>query len=88
MQVAVSRYEGGYDPFMRTPFGKISWVSVVLVLLIVATIVTGMIVPGRTGTIIQVVGWIALVVVVLLEIGSRTTPIGYFDNNDRRFPFR
>jgi hypothetical protein len=73
---------------MRTPFGRISWVSVVLVLLVVATIVTGMIVPGRTGTIIQVVGWIALVVVVLLEIGVRTTPIGYFDNNDRRFPFR
>jgi hypothetical protein len=73
---------------MRTPFGKISWVSVVLVLLVVATIVTGMIVPGRTGTIIQVVGWIAVVILVLLEIGSRTTPIGYFDNNDRRFPFR
>ncbi len=73
---------------MRTPFGKISWVSVLLILLVVATIATGMVVPGRTGTIIQVVGWIALVVVVLLEIGVRTTPIGYFDNNDRRFPFR
>lgn len=73
---------------MPTPFGKVSWISVSLVLAIVATIVTGMIVPGRTGTIIQVAGWIAVVVVVLLAVGVRTTPIGYFDNNDRRFPFR
>jgi phage-related holin len=73
---------------MRTPFGKIRWASVLLVLLVVATIVTGMIVPGRTGTIIQVVGWVGVVIVVLLEVGARTTPIGYFDNNDRRFPFR
>lgn len=73
---------------MRTPFGKISWVSVLLVLLVVATIVTGMIVPGRTGTIIQVVGWIGVVIVGLLEVGVRTTPIGNLENNDRRFPFR
>lgn len=78
----------GHNSSVPTPSGKISWVSVVLVLLVVATIVTGMIVPGRTGTIIQVVGWIAVVILVLLEIGVRTTPIGYFDNNDRRFPFR
>ncbi|MGN6258419.1 MAG: hypothetical protein ACTHN3_11820 [Solirubrobacterales bacterium] len=73
---------------MRSPFGKISWASVLLVLAIVTTIVTGMIVPGRTGIIIQVVGWIGVVIVVLLEVGVRTTPIGNFDNNDRRFPFR
>jgi membrane-bound ClpP family serine protease len=69
---------------MPTPFGKISWISVVLVLLVVATIVTGMIVPGRTGTIIQVVGWVAFVIGVILEVGIRTTPIGDYKGDDRR----
>lgn len=73
---------------MPTPFGKVRWLSVLLLLAVVATIVTGMIVPGRTGAIIQAVGWIGVVIVVLLEVGIRTTPIGYFDSNDRRFPFR
>jgi membrane-bound ClpP family serine protease len=73
---------------MRTPIGRISWASLLLVLVVVALIVTGMIVPGRTGTIIQVVGWIAFVAGVLLEVGVRTTPIGRFDGNDHRFPFR
>jgi len=69
---------------MRTPIGKISWVSLLLVLIVVATIVTGMLVPGRTGTIIQVVGWLAFAGGVIFEIGLRTTPIGNYHGDDRR----
>ena len=39
---------------------------------VVATVVTGMIVPGRTGTIIQVVGWVALAGGVIFEVGLGT----------------
>ncbi|HWN72476.1 MAG TPA: hypothetical protein VNN15_01570 [Solirubrobacterales bacterium] len=73
---------------MRTPIGRIRWISLLLVLAVVGTIVTGMLIPGRTGTIIQIVGWIAFIAGVLLEVGVRTTPIGRFDGNDHRFPFR
>jgi hypothetical protein len=69
---------------VRTPIGKFSWVSVLLVAIVVGTIVTGMLVPGRTGTVIQVVGWIALAVGVIFEVGIRTTPIGDHRGNDRR----
>jgi hypothetical protein len=69
---------------MRTPIGRISRVSLLLMLVVVATIVTGMLVPGRTGTVIQVVGWIALAVGVTFEIGIRTTPIGNYRGDDRR----
>lgn len=69
---------------MRTPIGRFSRIAVFLILLVVATIVTGLIVPGRTGTIIQVVGWIALAVGIILEVGIRSTPPGEYDGDDRR----
>jgi len=68
---------------LPTPFGKISWGSVALLLVIAATIVTGMLLPGRTGTIVQVVGWVALSIVVILEVGIRSTPPGDYDGDDR-----
>jgi hypothetical protein len=69
---------------LPTPFGKISWGSVALLLVIAATVVTGMLLPGRAGTIVQVVGWVALSVVVILEVGIRSTPPGDYDGDDRR----
>jgi hypothetical protein len=50
---------------MRTPIGRFSRFSVVLIVLVVATIVAGMIVPGRTGTLIQAVGWLALALCII-----------------------
>ena len=71
---------------MRTPFGKVSKLSVLVLLLIVAAIVAGLIVPGRTGTIIEVVGWLAFVALALLEFGERgTTPfLGNRIGDERR----
>ena len=69
---------------MRSPFGKISWRGVVLLLAIAATIVTGMLLPGRTGVIVQVVGWVAFAILVILEVGIRSIPPDDFDGNDRR----
>ena len=69
---------------MKTPFGKISLPSVLLLLAIAAAIVVGLLLPGRTGVIVQVVGWIAFAVVVIFEVGIRSTRIGNYDGNDRR----
>ena len=69
---------------MRSPFGKISRASLILLLAIVATIVIGMLLPGRTGTLVQVAGWIALAVVIVLEVGIRSVPPDDFDGDDRR----
>ena len=69
---------------MHTPFGRIAWSSLILVLTIVATIVVGMLLPGRTGTIVQVVGWVALSVLVILEVGIRSIRPDEFEGDDRR----
>jgi hypothetical protein len=69
---------------VRSPFGKISWRGLVLLLVIAATIVTGMLLPGRTGVIVQVVGWVAFAILVILEVGIRSVPPDDFDGNDRR----
>lgn len=72
---------------MRTLVGRISRGSLVLILGIAATIVTGMLLPGKAGTIVQAAGWIALAVFLILEIGIRTTPTpDNFEGDDRR-PF-
>ena len=70
---------------MRTPIGRVRRGSLVLLLLIAATIVTGLILPGHTGTIVQVAGWIALAILIILEVGIRstTTPTDW-NGNDRR----
>jgi len=55
-----------------------------MLLAIAATIVVGMLLPGRAGAIVQVVGWVAFAVVVILEVGIRSLPPDDFDGNDRR----
>ncbi|HYC80295.1 MAG TPA: hypothetical protein VEB65_00835 [Solirubrobacterales bacterium] len=70
--------------YVRTPIGKVSWISIVVVLALLGAVVAGLIVPGRTGEIIEVVAWFAVAVVVALEIGLRMLPIGDHDGNDRR----
>jgi len=69
---------------VRTPIGKVSWISILVVAAILAAIVVGLVVPGRTGEIIEIAAWFAVAVVVALEIGLRKLPIGDFDGNDRR----
>jgi len=54
---------------LRTPFGKISWSSVVLVVVVLAVIVTGLIVPGRTGDLIAAGGLITFAGIVIFEVG-------------------
>lgn len=70
--------------YVRTPIGKVSCISIVIVLAILAAIIVGLIVPGRTGEIIEIVAWFAVAVVVAFEIGLRKLPIGEHDGNDRR----
>ncbi len=59
---------------MKTPFGRVSRKALILIGAIVTTIVVGMLLPGHTGTVVEVAGWIALAVFLILEIGIRTTP--------------
>jgi hypothetical protein len=54
---------------MPTPFGKNSWPSVVLILVVAAVIVTGLIVPGRTGDLIAAGGLFAFAAIVIMEVG-------------------
>lgn len=72
---------------MRTPLGRISRGSIALVLAIAVTIVTGMVLPGKIGIIVQVAGWIALAIFLILEIGIRTTPTPNNFNGDDRRPY-
>jgi hypothetical protein len=72
---------------VRTPFGKVNKISLALLALIVAAIVAGLLIPGTAGTVIEVSAWLAVVVIVLLEIGERTTPFlgnRYGDERRRR----
>jgi hypothetical protein len=57
---------------VRSPLGKISWRSLALIALDLAAIVVGIIVPGRTGTMILVAGVVALCVGVYFEVGLGT----------------
>jgi hypothetical protein len=57
---------------VKSPIGKISWVSLCLVAVVLATIVVGILVPGRTGTVILVVGLFALGLGVIFEVGLGT----------------
>jgi len=72
---------------LRTPLGRISRGSIALVLAIAVTIVTGMVLPGKIGIIVQVAGWIALAIFLILEIGIRTTPTPNNFNGDDRRPY-
>lgn len=72
---------------MRTPIGKVGRGSLVLLLVIVATIVTGLILPGRTGTVVEVAGWIVLAVLIVLEVGIRSTSTPANRNGNDRRPY-
>jgi len=72
---------------LRTPIGKVACGSLVLLLLIIAAIITGLILPGRTGTIVQVVGWVALAILIILEVGIRSTSTPTNWNGDDRRPY-
>jgi hypothetical protein len=50
---------------MRTPIGRFSRFSVVLIVLVGGTIVAGVIVPGHTGSVIELVGWLALALCII-----------------------
>jgi hypothetical protein len=52
--------------------------------MVVSLIVTGLLVDGRIGTIIEAVGWGGLAIAIILEVGFRTTRIGDYDGDDRR----
>lgn len=69
---------------MRTPIGKISKLSLLLLALVVGAIVAGLLVPGNAGTVIQVVGWIGLVVIVIMEVGFLIVPKHDYKGDDRR----
>ncbi|HEY2717118.1 MAG TPA: hypothetical protein VGI73_12935 [Solirubrobacterales bacterium] len=61
--------------------------SLLVLTILVAAIAAGLIVPGRTGTLIEVGAWIGVAVLVLLEVGLRTTPLlgnRYGDERRRR----
>jgi hypothetical protein len=71
---------------MRTPFGKVSLASLLLVFAILGAMIAGLIVPGNTGTTIEVVAWFAFFAVVLIEVGPGTVGLRtrYFrDRKDR-----
>lgn len=70
--------------FVRTPIGRVHWLSIVVVLALIGAVAAGLIVPGRTGDWIEVGAWIAIAIVVFLEVGLRTLPPGDHDGNDRR----
>jgi hypothetical protein len=67
-----------------TPLGRVSPISIVVVLALLGAVAAGLIVPGRTGTVIEIAAWFAIAIVVALEIGLRTLPPGDHDGNDRR----
>ncbi len=71
---------------MRTPFGRVSRASLPLLLAILGAIVAGLIVPGNTGTTIEVVAWFALFALVLIEVGPGTVGTRTRFSRDRRHP--
>ncbi len=72
---------------MRTPFGRFSKPSVALLAVLLLAVVAGLLTPGGTGDAIEIGAWVAIVVLLLLEFGVRTTPqMGnyYGDERDER----
>jgi hypothetical protein len=78
------KWSSNLPPEMRTPFGKVSWISVVIIVALAGAVAAGLIVPGRTGEWIEIGAWFAIAIVVALEIGLRTLPPGDHEGNDRR----
>jgi hypothetical protein len=58
--------------------------SLLLIFAILGAIVAGLIVPGNTGTTIEVVAWIALFVLVFIEVAPGTVGLRTRFSRDRR----
>jgi hypothetical protein len=69
---------------VRSRFGRIGRLTILLALVVACLIVTGLIVPGGTGTIVEAVGWGALALLILAKIGLIVSPFGNYFPNDRR----
>jgi hypothetical protein len=69
---------------MRTPFGRVSKPSVILLAVLLLAVVAGLVTPGGTGDTIEIAAWVAIVVLLLLEVGVRTTPqVGNYYGDER-----
>jgi hypothetical protein len=69
---------------MRTPIGKVSKLSLLLLAAVAGAIVAGLLMPGNTGTVIQAVGWLALVGIIIMEVGFLIVPKHDYKGDDRR----
>lgn len=69
---------------MRTPIGKISKLSLLLLAVVVGAIVAGLLIPGTTGTVIEAAGWFALAVIIIMEVGFLIVPKHDYKGDDRR----
>ena len=59
---------------MRTPFGTVSKPSLGLLGILLLAVVAGLFTPGGMGDVMEIGAWVAIVVLVLIEVGVRTTP--------------
>jgi 4-hydroxybenzoate polyprenyltransferase len=69
---------------MRTPIGKVSKLSLLLLAAVAGAIVAGLLMPGNTGTVIQAVGWLALAGIIIMEVGFLIVPKHDYEGDDRR----
>jgi hypothetical protein len=68
--------------YLRTPIGKINLLSILFVLVVFGAVAAGLIIPGRTGEVIEVIAWIVIALAVALELGLRRR-WGAKDPNER-----
>jgi hypothetical protein len=59
---------------MLTRFGRVSKPSLFLLAILLLAVVAGLVTPGGTGDAIEIGAWVAIVILLLLEVGVRTTP--------------
>lgn len=69
---------------MRTRFGRVSKPSLFLLGVLFLAVAAGLVTPGGTGEAIEIGAWVAIVILLLLEIGVRTTPeVGNYYGDER-----
>jgi hypothetical protein len=72
---------------MRTRFGRVSKPSIALLVVLFLAVVAGLVTPGGKGEAIEIGAWVAIVILLLLEVRVRTTPLFgnyYGDERDAR----
>jgi hypothetical protein len=62
---------------MDTRFGRISRFPIFFLIAAVIAVVTGLIIPGHAGDVVETVSWAIIAFAIVLRIGFRTTPRGY-----------